>query len=196
MGFSAGSAAVIRELNLAREHPERYAQYLEERRAHFRGNDLVLPGRTMLHTREGVGAVDEAIRFLRHTRPVASLIPSPGIARAAAEHVADQASGSMGHGGSDFSNAGDRMNRHGTWDTLWGENISYGKTTARDVVLTLIIDDGLRSRKHRKNIFNSAFKYAGVAVGRHARYRVVCSIDFAAGYVEAGAGSRSLVAGN
>ncbi len=183
-------------MNLARQHPDVYARYLEELRAHFRGDFLVLPGRTMLRTREGVAAIDEAIRFLQRARPIAPLIFSPGISLAAAEHVADQAAGAFGHGGSDHSNPGDRMNRHGTWSALWGENISYGKATPRDVVIALIIDDGLRSRKHRKNIFNPAFNYAGAAFGPHARYRTVCSIDFAGGYVESAANSRSLFARN
>lgn len=193
---SENGDAVVREMNLARQHPDIYACYLEELRARFRGDFLVLPGRTMLRSREGVVAIDEAIRFLQNVRPIAPLIISPGISLAAAEHVADQATGAFGHGGSDHSKPSDRMNRHGTWSTLWGENISYGKAIARDVVIALIIDDGLRSRKHRKNIFNPAFNYAGAAFGPHARYRIVCSIDFAGGYVENVTNSRSLFARN
>jgi uncharacterized protein YkwD len=193
---SRNGAPVVREMNLARQHPDVYARYLEELRAHFRGNFLVLPGQTMLRTREGVAALDEAIRFLRRVRPITPLIFSRGISLAAAEHVTDQAAGSHGHSGSDDSKPGDRMNRHGTWSALWGENISYGKVTPRDVVIALIIDDGLRSRKHRKNIFNPAFNYAGAAFGPHARYRIVCSIDFAGGYVENVTNSRSLLARN
>ena len=194
--LSEDGAAVVREMNLARQHPDVYAGYLEEVRAHFRGDFLVLPGGTMLHSRDGVAAIDEAIRFLRRARPTAPLIISPGISLAAAEHVADQAAGAFGHGGSDHSNPGNRMNRHGTWSALWGENISYGKSSARDVVIALIIDDGLRSRKHRKNIFNPAFNYAGAGVGPHARYGTVCSIDFAGRYVESATNSRSLFARN
>ena len=67
------------------------------------------------------------------------------------------------------------MNRHGTWSALWGENISYGKAMARDVVVALIIDDGLRSRNVERMSLNPVFNYAGAAFGPHARYRIVCS---------------------
>ena len=193
---SFSGAAVVREINLARQHPQQYASYIEDLRGHFQGDVLVLPGHTKMRTREGVSAVDEAIRFLQDARPLSPLVSSPGISMAAAEHVADQASGSYGHGGSDHSNAGDRMNRHGTWHTLWGENISYGKSTARDVVIALIVDDGLRGRKHRKNIFNPTFNYVGAAAGSHARYRTVCSIDFAGSYVERDEAANPLFARN
>lgn len=115
---------------------------------------------------------------------------------AAADHVADQTSGAFGHGGCDRSNPTQRMNRHGIWSGEWGENICYGKATARDIVLALIIDDGLRARKHGKNIFNPAFRVAGAAAGSHARYGTVCSIDFAGGYVETASASRALIARN
>ncbi len=183
---SDAGAAVVREMNLARQHPGVYAGYLEELRGRYQGRNLVLPGGSVIRTREGVGAVDDAIRFLRRARPLSPLAYSEGIARAASEHVAEQAGGGMGHRGLGRSHPGERMNRHGIWTGRWGENVSYGKSAARDIVIALIIDDGLRARKHRKNIFNPAFGVAGAAVGPHARYRTVCSIDFAGGYVEAG----------
>jgi uncharacterized protein YkwD len=193
---SAAGAEIVREMNFARQHPQIYARQLEELRDHFRGDVLVLPGRTVLRTREGAGALDDAIRFLRCARPIAPLIFSPGISLAAADHVADQAAGAFGHNGSDHSDPGERMNRHGTWSMFWGENIFYGKSPARDVVMALIIDDGLSGRKHRTNIFNPAFNYAGAALGSNARYGTACSIDFAGGYVESGPRSRSPFARN
>jgi uncharacterized protein YkwD len=188
--------AVIHEMNLARANPAQYAIFIEQLRAHFHGNVLVLPGRTMLRTKEGVGALNEAISFLRSAQPLSPLAQSPGMCRAAADHCADQRNGRMGHGGSDWSNPGERINRYGRWGGAWGENISYGKSSARDIVLALIIDDGLRGRKHRKNIFNPAFGIAGAAYGAHARYRSVCSIEFAGAFAEAGAPSETLVARN
>ncbi len=195
-GDGVSGRAVIREMNLARTNPAQYATFVEELRSHFHGNILVFPGRTMLRTKEGVGALNEAIAFLRRAQPQAPLSVSPGMCRAAADHCTDQTNGRMGHGGSDWNNPGERINRYGRWGLIWGENISYGKSSARDIVLALIIDDGLRGRKHRKNIFNPAFGVAGAAFGSHALYRSVCSIEFAGNFAEAGAPSETLVARN
>jgi len=173
------AAAVIREINLARENPSLYATFVAEARP--------------FHMIERGRAVDEAVRFLKKTRPLQPLTLSPGISRAAADHCAEQIEGQLGHDGSDRSSPGDRINRYGSWSATWGENISYAQKTARGVVLSLIIDDGVRSRGHRKNIFNPKFNIAGAAFGPHARYRTVCTIDFAGGYAER---AESLVARN
>ena len=164
------AAAVICELNLARENPSLYASFVAESR----------PSHMIEHGR----AVDEAVRFLKKARPLPPLTLSTGMSRAAADHCAEQVDGQLGHDGNDRSSPGDRISRYGTWSLTWGENISYGQKTARGIVLTLIIDDGVRSRGHRKNIFNPKFNFAGAAFGPHARYRTVCSIDFAGSYAE------------
>jgi uncharacterized protein YkwD len=188
-GVSA--SAVVHEMNLARQNPAGYAAHLEELRSQFNGRFLVLPGKTKIYTREGLGAVDEAIRFLRSAQPLQPLTLSPGMCRGAADHCASQVGGAIGHG-----NPASRMNRYGNWAAAWGENIAYGKTNARDIVMALIIDDGLRARKHRANIFAAKFNYAGAAYGPHARYGSVCSIDFAGAYSERGQSSDQLVARN
>lgn len=164
------ATAVIRELNVARENPKIYATFAAESRP--------------LHMIEGGRAVDEAVHFLTKARPLPPLTLSTGMCRAAADHCAEQVGGQLGHDGTDRSRPGDRISRYGNWSTTWGENISYSQKTARGVVLALIIDDGVRSRGHRKNIFNPKFNYAGAAFGPHARYHTVCTIDFAGGYTE------------
>ena len=193
---SASGRAVIREMNLARQNPALYATFLKELRGRMSGNLLVLPGQARIRTKEGTKAVDEAIRFLEKAQPLQPLTFSPGMSRAAADHCADQAGGGFGHEGRDRSHAGERISRYGTFAGGWGENISYGKSSARDVVIALIIDDGLPARKHRQNIFNPNYNVAGAAVGPHARFRTMCSMDFAGGYAERGAAADTLVARN
>ena len=180
------AAAIVREMNLARQNPAQYASFIEELRTHFRGSLLVLPGRMAMRTKEGTGALDEAIRFLRTASPQAPLTFSPGMSRAAADHCAEQAGGGMSHRGRGGSTTAGRISRYGSWSGSWGENLSCGRSGAREIVMALIIDDGLRSRKHRANIFSSSFGYAGAAVGNHATYRTICSIGFAGGYAERG----------
>ena len=164
------AAAVVHELNLARQNPSGYANFVAEARP--------------LHMIERGRAVDEAVHFLKKARPLPPLTLSSGMSRAAADHCAEQVGGQLGHDGNNRSGPGERISRYGAWSSTWGENISYSQRTARGVVLALIIDDGVRSRGHRKNIFNPKFNYAGAAFGPHGRYRTVCTIDFAGGYAE------------
>ena len=181
-GISAGD--IVREINLARQNPARYAMYVEELRSHLNCSLLVSPEVVNWRMFEGLRAIDEAAGFLRTIRPEQSLTFSPGLCRAAADHCADQAAGRKGHRGSDNSSPDTRLSRYGVWSGVWGENIAYGKISAREIVLALIIDDGQPARSHRKNIFNPSFHYAGAAYGPHALYGNICTIDFASGFVE------------
>jgi uncharacterized protein YkwD len=166
-------------------------------RSQFNGKFFALPGNTRLYPKEGLRALDEAVRFLRTAHPEEPLVFSPGMSRAAADHCADQSDGAVGHNGRDRSNPGARICRYGVWTQGWGENIAYGKNSARDVVLALVIDDGIQGRKHRKNIFNPKFHFAGAGYGPHARFGSVCSIEFAGGYAEnRDETARELLAGN
>jgi uncharacterized protein YkwD len=177
--------SVVREINMARTAPKDYASLLEQHRECYDKKILRLPGETPILTKEGVRAVIEAIRFLHSIQPLPSLIPSKGMSSGAKDHVKDQgSSGASQHKGSDGSQPSDRVNRYGTWEKSVGENISYGSKKARNIVMYLIIDDGVPSRGHRKNIFSPDFRVIGVACGPHPAYRTVCVMTFAGGYKE------------
>ncbi len=187
-GRNEFAEAVVREMNFARTSPKAYVKTLTAYRRLYKGKLIYRPGKVPLRSQEGVSAVDEAIRYCLRVNPVGKLVLSPGMSRAAADHIKDTGPrGSTGHYGSDGSTPFARMNRYGRWRHRAGENIAYGQHSARAVVRGLIIDDGVPGRGHRRNIFNGAFRVCGVARGSHRRYRTMCVITYAGGYREAAA---------
>ena len=177
--------AVVSEINKARTAPKDYASLLEEYKKYYDKKLLKLPGETPILTKEGGRAVVEAIRYLRSIKPLPPLNPSKGMSSGARDHVEDQgSSGSTRHKGRGGSRPWERVNRYGTWEQSIGENIAYGSDKARNMVMYLIIDDGVSGRGHRKTIFNPDFRVIGVACGHHPTYGTVCVITFAGGYKE------------
>jgi uncharacterized protein YkwD len=183
---SALERAVLEETNLVRTNPSAYAEHLEPMLDWFRGDVMFRPGSDVgIRTEEGRKAVREAIAFLKRAQPVPPLSWSTGLSRAARDHARDQgAAGSTGHRGSDGSTMGQRMNRYGQWQMAAAENIDYGSDSARQVLISLIVDDGVSNRGHRKTIFDATMRVAGVACGSHRRYRTICVVDYAAAFDE------------
>jgi uncharacterized protein YkwD len=177
---------IVAEINLVRKDPRSYAEYLRKFLRQFRGNSYLLPGtKTMVQTSEGVKGVDEAIRFLLRQRPLPPLEWSPGLAAASAELAEEEGeSGAVGHQGKSSGGPRERIERHGQWQGTMGENIFYGPGDARQVVMNLIIDDGVPGRGHRTNIFLPKFRRAGVACAPHPIFETVCVVDFAGEFME------------
>ncbi len=60
-----------------------------------------------------------------------------------------------------------RMSRYGIWRFSWGENISYGKTSARDIVLELSSTTDFRRENIARTFSIPISMYAGAAYGPH-----------------------------
>jgi uncharacterized protein YkwD len=179
------ASGVVAEISALRENPAGYARHLELLLPRFDGRLLQRPGRPPLQTREGAAAVREAIEVLRRTPPMSSLSWSPGMAAAALDHVRDQGPwGGLEHDGRDGSSPGRRISRYGRWRGSVAESIAFGENPARDVVLQLVIDDDVADRGHRATLLDPKFAAAGAACGPHARYRQMCVVEFAVGFVE------------
>jgi uncharacterized protein YkwD len=175
---------VIREINMVRTDPAQYARdFLVPLRAYYHGKLLQYPGEIGITTQEGPSALEECIKALESAKPAPPLAPREGLYRAAHDQAVDQArTGAVGHAGSDGSTPLTRINRYGHWDVTMGENIDYGNADARQIVTSLLIDDGVPSRGHRTNLLDPEFRVVGIAVGPHPVYRHMCVMDFAGGF--------------
>jgi hypothetical protein len=188
--LSPAEKDVILEMNKVRADPKKYAElYIRPRLRWFGGpfgeGSYLAPGETVYtSTQEGKNGIQSCIDDLSRRQSMQSLIPGKGLFLAARDHVKDTGSkGITGHTGSDGSSMGQRIDRYGKWGGGAGENISYGYNLGRDIVIQLLIDDGVSSRGHRNNILNGKFKYAGAAIGNHSEYTFMCVIDYANEYV-------------
>lgn len=181
---TAFERAVVQEMSDARVQPRAYAKHLRELRDYFDGRLWNRPGRTPLRTDEGVAALDEAIAFLEEQKPIGPLRFNEGLARAARLHARDIGPrGALEHVGADGSRLSDRLNRLGTWHGLIAENIGTLEADPRQLVIQLLIDDGVASRGHRHNLFNPDLHQAGAGSAPHRDYKVVVVIDYADGFV-------------
>lgn len=59
--------------------------------------------------------------------------------------------------------------RYGKWENIVGENISYGMKSGIDVVMQLVVDDGVSNRGHRLNIFNPNYFVCGIGASAHSQ---------------------------
>lgn len=163
-------ADVLDELNLARTEPQAYAEALEDAAWRSRAAGAY----------DDPAAFQEAVGFLRRQRALPPLGADPALEGAAHSHADYQGrEGGFGHDGPRGETLGERLRRHGAFAMMMAEDISYGYASPREVVLQLIVDSGVPGRGHRANIFNPAFREAGVACGPHRVYGAMCVVDFA-----------------
>ncbi len=175
---------VIHELNKVRSNPKRYAEdYLEELTGAFSGKLYTYPGQETLKSQEGVAPLLECIKVLKSTEPMSVLQPAKGLTLATEDLLKDQQkNGGIGHITRNGQTPQRRIEKYGEWDICSAEDITYGSFEARQIVIALLIDDGVPDRSHRKNILNPCFRLAGVAFGKHPSYQTMCVIDYAGDY--------------
>jgi uncharacterized protein YkwD len=183
-GMSQDERELLNEINQVRAHPQAYIAYLESLKPFFHGKEYKTSTMTVT-TDEGWSAVEEAIAFLRSAKPVPPLTRSSGLCQAALSHIKDQSgTGNTGHKGNDNSFIEQRVKPYGTWQGGIGENLTYGNESARERLLTWLIDDGFASRGHRRRLMSADYKVAGVCCGPHPQFNSMCAITLAGGFVE------------
>lgn len=183
-GLSPDEQALLTEINQARAHPQVYASYLAKLKPFFNGREYK-NGELAVTTEEGWSAVEDAIKFLNAAKPLGPLTVSHGLSLAALAHCKDQGgTGATGHKGNDSSFIEDRVKPFGSWQGGIGENITYGNESARERLLTWLIDDGFASRGHRHRLMSAEYRVAGVSCGPHPDFQSMCVITLAGGFVD------------
>lgn len=177
---------LVYEINLFRSNPAKYAEdYIAPLAKYYKRKILHYPNDQAIKTNEGVKALHKCVKVLRTENHLPLMQPSKGLSLAAKDHQKDQEkTGKTGHAGGDKSDIKERIERYGVWQVRIAENIAYGNTSARQVLIFLLIDDGVKNRGHRETLLHPAFKSVGISFGKHPVYGSMCVMDFAGGMIE------------
>ena len=166
--------------NDLRQNPQSFIPKLKDCLKYFSNKIYHPPGEDPIQTYEGADAIDEAIQFLKTQKPVNELEYNDNIALACKDHVNDIGTkGLTTHEGSDEKNISDRIEKYCEWDGATSESIDFGFKIAENIILNLLIDDGVKDRYQRLNLFNDKFKYIGIGAGPHREYTHCVVIGYA-----------------
>ena len=168
---------IYQQHNELRTNPLSYVQKLENSQRYYKDNNIYSPpDEDPIKTTEGSEAVQEAINFLKNQKNLPKLILSDKISKACQDHIKDIGpKGMTGHEGSDGKNISERI-----------ENLDFGFKKAENIIMNLLIDDGVKERYQRSNMFYPGFRYIGIGVGPHKDYGTCVCIGYARNIRELG----------
>ncbi len=146
--------AILSEINRVRTNPQGYAQWLEEQRQYYDGIWLKLPGEKPIRTNKGLKALEEAIAFLKEQQPLSPLSNSEKSSAIATT----------------------KLENFATANNI--QNISYGRVTAKGIVMNLVVDDLFPDRRRRKSLLSPDIGNTGVVCKPDPRYAKVCAIAY------------------
>ena len=165
---SAFELSIIDEINLMRSNPKDYAE------------KYIKPQITSSSSSYWTSCVSDMSKITS----LGKLSYAEGLYKLAKAHSSTQGqTTNTGHDRTNGDSFSDAVKKYGRYSYV-GENISYGKDTARGIVIQLLVDDGVESLGHRLNLLNTRFESVGVSYDTHKRYRVMCVMDFAAGWTD------------
>ena len=175
---------IYEEINQLRENPKLYATKISKEFESYRLNNARHRANTVpVLTREGLKAVKEAHDELEALTSLPKLDWSDGLTSAAITHCNDTGPlGIVGHIGSRETTLQQRIERNGKWSESIAEALDYGSVTGFEVVFSLLVDDGLTTRPHRKALLNPNYSKVGVGASPHSEFKTVCCVLFAVSY--------------
>jgi chemotaxis protein histidine kinase CheA len=145
---------ILSEINRVRTNPQAYAQWLEAQRRYYDGIWLKLPGEKPIRTNRGLKALEEAIAVLKTQQPLSPL------------DISEQTA----------ATATSKLENFATANNI--QNISYGRITAKGIVMGIVVDDLFPDRRRRNNLLSPDAANTGVVCKPDPRYAKVCAIAY------------------
>jgi hypothetical protein len=171
--LSSDEKEVIRYLNLARMDGKRFfdsyiQQFIENYNVYY--SPKIKPNNSYVKSLKAT---------LYKVQGLSIIVPNEKLSKAAAFHAKDMGNkGKTGHTSSNGTSFTKRMKKLVGTEYYVSENCDYGFNNGLDIVCHLLIDNGVSSLGHRKNILNPDQRMVGVSIYMHKIYKYNCVMDF------------------
>eukprot|EP01063_Lacrimia_lanifica_P041409 TRINITY_DN9656_c0_g1_i1.p1 TRINITY_DN9656_c0_g1~~TRINITY_DN9656_c0_g1_i1.p1 ORF type:complete len:1052 (+),score=217.10 TRINITY_DN9656_c0_g1_i1:96-3251(+) len=176
-------------VNALRADPAAFAVRVEEALRWVDGSFYFKPGADARRLHDGPPVFYEAAAALRATPPLPPLAPMAALHQAAQQQAEDVACGAPGSTGLDGSTPQERLELYGAVSPPCLEVVASGVLDANELVLGLLIDDGVPGRVNRAALLDGRCTVCGVGGVPQADGVASCVIDLAGGFAECAAPS-------
>ena len=184
INFNLIQTMLYKELNKLRQNPKSYIPLIEAEMKTLKKNNVLKKKDSSLQiqTLEGKPAYEDAISFLREQKEVNPLTKEIKLSYAALDLVTDIGErGVVSHQDKDGNYMSERIEKYCEWDYCANEVIEVSSKSATDILISLLVDDGIRDKLNRRALFQNVYNYVGIACGPHTEYEIVTVLVFAGG---------------
>ena len=117
--------------------------------------------------------------YLLDAEPMPILTPEKILYDEALKHSTNMGkAGKLGHESSDGKSFEERLSFLTDSFSLVQENCQYGFSKGLDILMDLLIDEGIEDLGHRYTLMNTRLRFIGVSIYPHKKFNVNCVIDF------------------
>ena len=187
--YNSIQIALYEELNILRQNPRSYIPLIEKQMRTIKKNNILKKKDSNLRIQliEGRSAYEEAIYFLEQQIPVSPLNKEIKLSYAAQDLVKDIGErGVVTHKDNKGQFTSERIEKYCEWDFCANEIIEVSSKNPEDILISLLVDDGIKNRADRKALFQDNYNYVGIACGPHCEYEIVTVFVFVGGIRQKG----------
>ena len=184
INFNLIQTMLYKELNKLRQNPKSYIPLIEAQMKMVKNNNVLRKKDSdlQIQTLEGKAAYENAISFLQTQKEVNPLTKEIKLSYAAQDLAKDIGErGVVTHQDRDGHYVSDRIEKYCEWDYCANEVIEVSSKNVTDILISLLVDDGIRDKLNRRALFQNVYNYVGIACEPHTEYDIVTVLVFAGG---------------
>ena len=162
------SSKIILEINKVRQNPSSYIPILKKEKDLIKGEILNRPNQSPIQLTEGEKGFQDSMDYLKKKKKTFPLEENNYLNLAASDLVNDIGpKGLFSHEDSNGNNISDRIEKYCEWEISCNEIIVFSSKNPQEIVIDIIVDDGIENKLNRESLFSDNYKFIGCGINEH-----------------------------